>query len=89
MPPGGAAPPVSNAAMPASVAQRVLLAVIRGYQLVFSPFYSGSCRFEPSCSSYAAEAVTRFGPLKGSGLALKRLARCRPLGGHGFDPVPH
>lgn len=68
--------------------QRSVLALLRGYQVMFSPLYAGSCRFIPSCSAYAAEAVTRHGVIRGSWLAARRLARCRPLGAHGFDPVP-
>ncbi len=73
---------------PLSLAQRVLLAAIRGYQLMFSPMFAGSCRFVPSCSAYAVEAVRHHGVLRGSILSLKRLGRCRPLAKHGFDPVP-
>ena len=69
--------------------QRVLLGIIRGYQLAFAWMYSGSCRFLPSCSEYATEAVTRFGAVRGSVLAVKRLSRCHPLGRAGLDPVPH
>jgi uncharacterized protein len=69
-------------------AQRAALALVRGYQLAFSPFFAGSCRFVPSCSAYAAEAIARFGVVRGSWLAMRRLARCRPLAAHGFDPVP-
>lgn len=83
--PGLDAPPAQPAA---SLAQRAVLGVIRAYQLAFSPFYTGSCRFVPSCSAYAAEAVTRFGVARGGWLALCRLARCRPFAAHGFDPVP-
>ena len=72
-----------------TLSQRVLLAAIRGYQLFFSQMYTGSCRFVPSCSAYAIEAVERHGVLRGSLLSLKRLGRCRPLAKHGFDPVPH
>ena len=72
-----------------TLSQRVLLAAIRGYQLFFSQMYTGSCRFVPSCSAYAVEAVERHGVLRGSMLSLKRLGRCRPLAKHGFDPVPH
>jgi uncharacterized protein len=71
-----------------SIAQRALLAAIRGYQIFLSPMFAGSCRFMPSCSAYAVEAVERHGVLRGSLLSLKRLARCRPLAPHGFDPVP-
>lgn len=73
---------------PPGLAQRAVLATIRGYQLLFAPMYAGSCRFVPSCSAYAAEAVRRFGAARGSWLAVRRLLRCRPLGAHGFDPVP-
>jgi putative membrane protein insertion efficiency factor len=58
------------------------------YQLLFSPLFAGSCRFEPSCSHYAAEAIDRFGVVQGSWLAVRRLSRCHPLGGGGWDPVP-
>jgi putative membrane protein insertion efficiency factor len=68
--------------------QRVTLSLIRGYQLLFSPMFAGSCRYVPSCSVYAAEAVQRFGAVRGSALALRRLMRCHPFGGHGYDPVP-
>jgi putative membrane protein insertion efficiency factor len=68
--------------------QRCVLGCLRLYQLAFSPMYSGSCRFVPSCSEYAAESVRRFGVVRGSWLAVKRLARCRPFAAHGFDPVP-
>ena len=71
-----------------SFAQRCTLALLRGYQVAVSPMFGGSCRFVPSCSAYAVEAVSRFGALKGAWLALRRLARCRPLAAHGFDPVP-
>ena len=71
-----------------SVAQRGALALLRGYKILLSPLFAGSCRFLPSCSDYAAEAVTRFGVLRGCLLATRRLARCHPLGPHGLDPVP-
>lgn len=71
-----------------SVAQRAALAAIRLYKLLISPMFTGSCRFMPSCSDYAREAIVRFGVLRGSFLAVRRLGRCHPLGSHGFDPVP-
>jgi putative membrane protein insertion efficiency factor len=71
-----------------SIAARGLLAAIRGYQLLFSPLYAGSCRFVPSCSEYATEAIHKFGAARGAWLALRRLMRCHPLGAHGLDPVP-
>jgi uncharacterized protein len=69
-------------------AVRPLQWAVRGYQLGISPLLPGSCRFEPSCSAYAIEALGRHGPLKGSWLAARRIARCHPWGGHGYDPVP-
>jgi len=66
----------------------LLRAAIRCYQLFLSPILPPSCRYLPSCSDYAAEAITRHGALKGSFLALCRLARCHPWGGSGYDPVP-
>jgi uncharacterized protein len=67
---------------------RGVVGLLRVYQLGFSPMFAGSCRFMPSCSQYAVEAVTEHGAVRGSWLALKRLARCRPLSAAGFDPVP-
>ena len=71
-----------------STAQRGVLALIRAYKLLLSPQFAGSCRYVPSCSAYAAEAVARFGVARGSLLALRRLLRCHPLGSSGHDPVP-
>jgi uncharacterized protein len=62
--------------------------LIHAYQLIVSPLLPPSCRFWPSCSHYAAEAVARHGPWRGSGLAMRRLLRCHPWGGGGYDPVP-
>jgi len=62
--------------------------LIRLYQWTVSPLLGPSCRFHPSCSQYALEAVLRFGVLRGSVLAVKRLARCHPWHPGGFDPVP-
>ena len=77
----------SSDPLPAPVARAALL-LIRLYQLTISPMLGPACRFEPSCSHFAAEAVTRHGLLRGGWLALRRIGRCHPLGGHGFDPVP-
>jgi hypothetical protein len=66
----------------------LLRAIVRAYQLVLSPLLGPACRFEPSCSEYAREALARHGAGRGSALALRRLARCHPFGGSGFDPVP-
>jgi hypothetical protein len=65
-----------------------LLALIRLYQVTLSGLMPNVCRFEPSCSRYAHEAIERHGAARGSWLAVRRLARCRPGGGRGFDPVP-
>ncbi|MGC2521669.1 MAG: membrane protein insertion efficiency factor YidD [Stellaceae bacterium] len=62
--------------------------VVRAYQLLISPLLPPSCRYLPSCSDYAIDAVACHGVLRGGGLALRRLARCHPWGGSGYDPVP-
>lgn len=67
---------------------QVGLVLIRAYKAVFSPWFAGSCRFVPGCADYTSEAVARFGILRGGWLGAKRLCRCHPLGGHGYDPVP-
>lgn len=65
-----------------------LILLIRFYQGAISPMFPGACRFQPTCSQYALEAIRRHGPLKGGWLALKRICRCHPWGGSGYDPVP-
>jgi putative membrane protein insertion efficiency factor len=67
---------------------RLVLALLRGYKILLSPLFTGSCRFSPSCSDYMAEAIRTHGPWTGVWLGIRRLARCHPFGGHGFDPVP-
>jgi uncharacterized protein len=66
----------------------VLLLLIRIYQLTLSSFMGRGCRFLPTCSDYARQAIEKYGAWRGGGLALKRIARCHPWGGDGFDPVP-
>jgi len=66
----------------------LLRGLIRGYQLVIAPLLLPSCRYWPSCSAYAAEAIATHGPLRGTLLAARRLLRCHPWGGSGYDPVP-
>jgi len=66
----------------------LLLKLIRGYQLLLSPYIGWHCRFDPSCSNYAMQAISRYGVLRGGALAAKRLLRCRPGGDCGYDPVP-
>ena len=66
-----------------------LVALVRFYQICISPLKpTASCRFTPTCSQYALEALRKYGPLKGGWLALRRIARCHPWGGSGYDPVP-
>jgi putative membrane protein insertion efficiency factor len=69
------------------VVARVLLVLIRGYQRLFAGRPS-PCRYQPTCSAYAVEAVQLHGAMRGGWLALRRISRCHPLGGHGWDPVP-
>jgi len=66
----------------------VLLAGVRGYQYLVSPMLGNNCRFYPSCSDYAREALERHGSLRGSWLAVRRLCRCQPFHPGGYDPVP-
>lgn len=67
---------------------RVLVLLVRGYQLLISPLLGPRCRFQPSCSQYAIEALRTHGALKGSWLTLMRIGRCHPLHSGGYDPVP-
>jgi putative membrane protein insertion efficiency factor len=71
-----------------SAAARVLMALITGYRRFVSPLLSARCRFAPSCSAYALEAVREHGALRGTWLALRRIGRCHPFNPGGFDPVP-
>ena len=68
--------------------KNLLIQLIRAYRLLISPLFPPSCRFQPTCSQYAIEAVERFGALKGSWLAIKRILRCHPFHPGGYDPVP-
>jgi hypothetical protein len=65
-----------------------LIQLLRFYRLAISPWLGGNCRFDPTCSTYAIEALQKYGPVKGSWLAAKRIGRCNPWGGSGYDPVP-
>lgn len=66
----------------------LLILLVRGYQVVLSPLLPASCRFYPSCSAYAIEALERHGALRGGWLTVRRLARCHPFCPGGYDPVP-
>ena len=67
---------------------KILLGLIRFYQYAISPMLPPRCRYQPTCSQYAIEAVRKHGALKGGWLAAKRIGRCHPWGGSGYDPVP-
>ncbi len=66
----------------------LLRTLVRGYQLTVSPFTPSACRYHPTCSAYALEALDKHGAGRGTWLAAKRISRCHPWGGWGFDPVP-
>jgi len=72
----------------AKIIANFLRVLVRGYQLLISPILAGSCRYHPTCSGYALDALDRHGPVYGSWLALGRIFRCHPWGGSGYDPVP-
>ncbi len=62
--------------------------LIKLYQWIISPWLGSKCRYTPTCSHYAIEALKKYGPIKGSWLTVKRIGKCHPWGGHGYDPVP-
>jgi putative membrane protein insertion efficiency factor len=66
----------------------ILIIPIKIYQYTISPMLGASCRYTPTCSTYAIQALKKHGPLKGTYLAIKRILKCNPWGGHGHDPVP-
>ncbi len=68
--------------------RRILVILIRAYQWLLSPFLGQNCRYHPSCSHYAVEAVERHGPIRGTWMALRRVGRCHPWHEGGYDPVP-
>ncbi|GGF20876.1 membrane protein insertion efficiency factor YidD [Hymenobacter cavernae] len=68
--------------------RQLLLGLIWVYRHLISPLTPASCRYQPTCSAYAAQAVQKHGPWRGGWLALRRISRCHPWGGHGYDPVP-
>ncbi len=81
---------ISSAPAPArpGIAAAVLLGLLRAYKVLLSPLFTGCCRFSPSWSDYMREAVITHGVIRGSWLGLRRLARCHPFGGQGYDPCP-
>ncbi len=70
------------------LARRLAALPVLAYRYLISPFTPAACRYQPTCSAYALEAIERHGAARGSVLALRRLARCHPWGGAGYDPVP-
>ena len=68
--------------------RRMLILLIKGYRLFISPYLGQNCRFEPSCSAYAVEALQRHGVLRGGWMAVRRISRCHPWHEAGYDPVP-
>ncbi len=71
-----------------SIPKRILLGLIRFYQIFISPLFPPSCRFTPTCSHYTYEAIMKYGVIKGGWLGAKRIARCHPFNPGGYDPVP-
>ncbi|MEM8873353.1 MAG: membrane protein insertion efficiency factor YidD [Planctomycetota bacterium] len=65
----------------------LLIKLVRGYQIALSPLLGGHCRFTPTCSHYAIDALRKYGPIKGSAKAAWRIMRCNPFGGKGYDPA--
>jgi putative membrane protein insertion efficiency factor len=70
------------------MAARAALLILKGYKFALSPLFYGWCRYHPSCSEYMAYAIREHGVVSGGFLGLRRLLRCHPFGGHGYDPVP-
>jgi putative membrane protein insertion efficiency factor len=67
---------------------RILILLVKAYKGMISPHLPSACRYQPTCSGYMMQALEKYGALKGLWLGLKRIGRCHPWGGHGFDPVP-
>jgi len=70
------------------IARRILILLVRFYQVALSPLLPAACRYYPTCSAYAVEALERYGAVRGTWLTVKRIARCHPLHAGGYDPVP-
>ncbi|MEC7489604.1 MAG: membrane protein insertion efficiency factor YidD [Pseudomonadota bacterium] len=72
----------------ARIASLLIIGLARGYQLFLSPVLPRTCRYQPTCSAYAIDAVSQYGAARGSLLLVRRILRCHPWGGNGYDPVP-
>ncbi len=70
------------------IASFPFIILIKLYQWIISPWLGSKCRYTPTCSHYGIEALKKYGPIKGLWLTIKRISRCHPWGGHGYDPVP-
>lgn len=70
------------------IGRGIIVGLVRFYQLAISPYSGRTCRYSPTCSQYMIEAVNEWGTIKGFWLGIKRISRCQPWGGHGYDPVP-
>lgn len=70
------------------ILKKIAIIFVKFYQAAISPLLPNSCRYTPTCSQYAIEAINKYGAIKGSWMGLKRILRCHPWGGHGYDPVP-
>ena len=68
--------------------KKIIIYLIKVYQITLSPLLGANCRFQPTCSQYVIEAINQYGVLKGLNLGLKRISKCHPLGPRGYDPVP-
>ena len=67
--------------------KQIVIFIVRAYRLILSPYLPPSCRYRPTCSQYAEEALNKYGLFKGGMLALKRISQCHPWGGYGYDPL--
>lgn len=74
--------------LPGKAVEWLLITLVKFYRACISPLFPPICRFTPTCSAYAIEALRKYGPVKGLWLAVKRICRCHPWGGSGYDPVP-
>ncbi len=68
--------------------EKIFILFIKFYQLSISPLLGSNCRYNPTCSQYTIDAIKTWGPIKGTWLGAKRISKCHPFGGHGYDPVP-